>query len=159
MKKTFCVIITLFLVFPCIAQNIIQVTNNDRNNSTTPKECEYRINGICSSEDIGGVDVDITYDEADHTTYAVFKNYNKCSVSVLYEIGNSDDGEGSKFNTDRYRTEDGKTGSMVLVVNGTKKIKLDYHKYTYPYADMGCLYYDHSNNYSIKGIIVRKVKN
>ena len=74
-------------------QNVnVRINNQD---ATNTDNCPYRINGICSTEDIGGVDVrfeergggvrdDGTYWLSKQ--YIVFKNYNSFPVTVLYKI-------------------------------------------------------------------------
>lgn len=127
------------------AQNIIQITNNGTgNNGNQQKECEYRINGICSTEDIGGVDVSIIYEN--NCTWAVFTNYNSFPVTVLYEVG-----ESYGFTGGFYHTADGTTGSIVLQVEGSRKIKLDC-----AFNDFRG-YFSRAEYYSIKGMIVRKM--
>lgn len=146
MKKVFLffILVGLFLVH-CNAQNIIQITNNGKSNSNEKnQECPYRINGICISEDIGGVDARIVYH--DDCTWVVFKNYNNCRVTILYEIG-----ESYGFSGGLYHTTDGTTGTIVLDVEGTREIKLDQ-----AFNDFRG-YFSRAQYYSIKGMIVRKM--
>lgn len=135
------------LTFCCNAQNIIQISNDGSRNNNQQKEKEYKINGISASSDIGGVDATIIYE--DQRTYALFTNYNSFPVTVLYEIGESSGTDAG------YYTADGTTGTIVLGESGSnnvsKKIKLDaaINGFGYPI--------NRSNNYSIRGLIVRKL--
>lgn len=95
------IIILLFLLVSTIcasAQNIIIQNNVNGNSTTESKPCGFSINGICSYEDIGGVDAEVYFE-------AGFKlrltNYNQFPVTVLFEAEYN--------NGDRYRT-----GSVVL---------------------------------------------
>ena len=126
--------------------------NINNQEATTKEDCAYRINGICSTEDIGGVDVEIyakedgirtpnyTYDNI----YAQFKNYNESTVTVLYEIGNEDLGSGRCTGT---ASPDGKTGSIVLQPGENKSVKLHSNGYS-----------SYAQKYFIRGMIVRKLK-
>ena len=147
MKKTLTLLfLQVFLSFCSNAQNIIQISNDgNRNyNSNQRQECPYRINGICISEDIGGVDTRIVYH--DNCTWVVFTNYNNFRVTVLYEIG-----ESYGFSGGLYHTADGTTGSIVLDVEGKREIKLDM-----AFNDFRG-YFSRAEYYSIKGMIVRKM--
>ena len=145
MKKTFTFILLIGLIVCANAQNIIQITNNGSgNNNNQQQDCPYMINGICSTQDIGGVDVTIIYEN--NCTWALFKNYNDFRVTVLYEVG-----ESYGFSGGLYHTSDGTTGSIVLDVEGTKKIKLDQ-----AFNDFRG-YFSRAEYYSIKGLIVRKM--
>lgn len=53
MKKLTFIIMTLFVFSIASAQNVVI------NNQTNSGDCGFRINGICSSQDIGGVEIDI----------------------------------------------------------------------------------------------------
>lgn len=77
----------------CSAQNIVQITQSSGNTTTSSKECGYKINGICSSEDIGGVSLEEisrrALDEgvfSNGVTTAYLKNYNNFAVTVLMEL-------------------------------------------------------------------------
>ncbi|MBQ6978123.1 MAG: hypothetical protein IJQ18_05780 [Paludibacteraceae bacterium] len=131
----------------------VNINNQD---AVLKDDCAYRINGICSSEDIGGVNVDIQF--ADEVTWAVFTNYNEFPVTILYEIGRSDNC--GKYPSDyNYRpilfyTINGTTGNIVLGMNGSKKVKLDQSVYIFSENKH---INDNSHCYSIKGLIVRKL--
>lgn len=87
-KFVLSVILAISLPFCCKAQNIIQISNDgnrNNNNYNQQQECPFRINGICSSEDIGGVAFEkknvgapnyLRYDY-------VATNYNSFPVTVL----------------------------------------------------------------------------
>lgn len=146
MKKVFSFFIVVGLFFVCCnAQNIIQITNNGNSSSNGQKQdCPYRINGICVSEDIGGVDARIVYH--DNCTWVVFTNYNNFRVTVLYEVG-----ESYGFSHGLYHTTDGTTGTIVLDIEGTRELKLDQ-----AFNDFRG-YFSRADYYSIKGMIVRKM--
>lgn len=90
------VIFTAGLFTNCFGQNV-NVNINNQDYSPT-KDCDFKINGICSSEDIGGVDISglEKYDEvgtnSDGNTcycinlYAVLTNYNEFPVTVLIDF-------------------------------------------------------------------------
>ena len=93
MKKVLMVAAMLFagLFTYCYGQDVkVNINNHDY---STEKDCEFKINGICSSEDIGGVDiqgVEKYHFDGDRNTYfpryyAVLTNYNEFSVTVLFE--------------------------------------------------------------------------
>lgn len=94
MKKFSIFIFLLEITFSINAQNIVQITqNSNSNNSNNQKECEFKINGICSSEDIGGVSlekisrtVESDYVFANGITKAHLKNYNNFTVTVLFKL-------------------------------------------------------------------------
>ena len=92
MKKLVLVLVAMFPLF-CFSQNITVTT--DSNILSPQNECPYSINGICSTEDIGGVDIRFEYvwDGSRSYLYLVLENYNNFTVSVLveytYEYGNT----------------------------------------------------------------------
>lgn len=169
MKKLF----MLFAVFGCsilgysqdVRVNNINVNISDQNGNTNYQECPYRINGICITEDVGGVDANIIY--ADNCTWVVFTNYNTFPVTILYEIGSNYKNEWPlSMGTDgnyygylvEYETKDGKCGSIVCGIEGSKKVKLHQTYCNHPYEPASG-YHDDSQYYSIKGIIARKLSN
>ncbi len=97
-------------------------------------DCGYRINGICASEDIGGVEVD--YEESgmcswDDSEYILtFRNYNNFTVNVLWKI------EKSTREGDTYT----KSGSLVIEGKDSKRTSIGKAK-----------------EFSITGLIVRKL--
>lgn len=140
----------------------VKVNINNQEASITD-DCAYRINGICSSEDLGGVDVEIVFE--DGITWAVFTNYNTFPVSVLYEVSYLGYDACAKYDDtseDRIRTEmnfgvgDGVCGNIVLGVSGSKKLKLAQHSY-FSSDGKATRIVDVSCQYSIKGLIVRKL--
>lgn len=87
MKKLVLVLVAMFPLL-CFSQNIIQVTGNNSNtsNNQDQEECPYRINGICSTEDIGGVEFEFMSKESSpYIDYYTLSNYNNFTVSVLVE--------------------------------------------------------------------------
>lgn len=140
MKKKYIAILTMVLfAFSSQAQNIIQISSDkeNRENSNQKKECEYKINGICSTEDIGGVDVDFNFDQDKYYEQnLVLTNYNNSTVTVLWELEYN--GDASECNEN-----DTKTGSTVIKASETKEVSL--HK---------C----YKGRWSLKGMIVRKIK-
>ena len=94
--KYFIVFIITFISLNSYSQNIIQVTNNGNSNSTVQKDCEFKINGVCSSEDIGGVSLERFHREIipgqenvpwpNYRGYAELKNYNNFTVTVLTKV-------------------------------------------------------------------------
>lgn len=93
MKKNLlvAVIFTVGLFTYCFGQNV-NVNINNQDYSQT-KDCDFKINGICSSEDIGGVDIQglEKYDEVGPNQYyinlyAVLTNYNEFPVTVLIDF-------------------------------------------------------------------------
>lgn len=126
------------------AQNIIQITNNG-NTSTTEKDCGYKINGICSSEDIGGVSLEDIYREdlgggpfSNGITRAELKNYNNFTVTVLMElVFDSYSHGGATCVKEVYQ--------VVIPSNETKEVELKHSNCP------GC--------YSLQGMIVRRLMN
>lgn len=98
-KRLTILIFTCVISFFCNAQNIIQISNNDgnRNNNYQQQECPFRINGICSTEDIGGVSIEETEFKNERGVswlgYGA-TNYHPFPVTVLilakYRINRSD---------------------------------------------------------------------
>lgn len=151
MKKLVLVLVAMFPLL-CFSQNIIQVTGNNSNtsNNQDQEECPYRINGICSTEDIGGVEFEFIFEN--NYNYLRLTNYNNTTVSVLFELDykattdfgcNSDD---EKLYISRG------VKNYVLKSNESKKIKLSWGKDCYGRIQ------DNSSNFSINGSIVRKLQ-
>lgn len=144
MRNYFTLILLLSIITCAKTQNIIQITNNGTNTTSTQKECEFKINGVCSSEDIGGVSLERFYNEIipgqenapwpNHYGYAELTNYNNFTVTVLIKIA-------FEFR-DNYQEE---TYQVVIPSNETRKVKIK--KGNCP----GC--------YSLLGMIVRRLKN
>ena len=128
MKKLFLVLSLVGICSLGYAQDVkVNINNQD---ATVGEDCPYRINGICATEDIGGVDVEFVRE--DFYACMVLTNYNQFPVNVLWKID---------YNNQRSSGCDGKTGNMVLGVEGQKKIRLD-GDYLY---------------WSLSGLIVRKL--
>lgn len=149
MKKLLCIAAFAGMFGFGYCQDVRVNINNQE--ATTKEDCAFRINGICSSEDIGGVDVSFEFIE--DCTWAVFTNYNSFPVTVLYKIRNSGEHRGCNCPQDCYSTPHGSTGTIVLGVEGSKKVKLDQNHSCYGY------YYDNTDAYGVDGIISRKLSN
>jgi len=145
MKKSLILLFFISFITCTFAQNIIQITNNGTgNNTNTQKDCDFKINGICSSEDIGGVSLERFYNEIipgqenapwpNHYGYAELTNYNNFTVTVLIQVA-------FEFK-DNYQEE---TYQVVIPSNETRKVKIK--KGNCP----SC--------YTLQGMIVRRLKN
>lgn len=159
MKKIFCIAAFAGIFTLAYCQDVKVNINNHEATTKGKVECPYRINGICCSEDIGGINVDIVF--ADECSWAVFTNHNPFEVTTLYEIGHTG-GHGlwHSYHHDDciidadYEKPDGATGSIVLAVGESKKIKLDAAK-----SHLGDKVFisDNSDAYFIRGLITRKI--
>lgn len=142
--------ITLFLCFlciDCIAQNnIIQINQvNGQTTTSSSKECGYKINGICSSEDIGGVSLEEisrrALDEgvfSNGITTAYLKNYNNFTVTVLIELNFDSTRKGGSLDMDE-------TYQVVIPSGETKGVALRHGN---------C-----PSCYSLNAMIVRRLRN
>ncbi|MCQ2342679.1 MAG: hypothetical protein MJZ75_04210 [Paludibacteraceae bacterium] len=134
MKKTILLFAFLGITIFGYSQEVKVNINNE--NATVKDECPYRINGICSTDDIGGVDVEFSrkasgqYNNYVVNYYLTLTNYNSFPVNVLWKISF----HGGKI----------KTGSNMLGVDGQKVIN---------YYIWGSDFYDSS----LEGLIVRKL--
>lgn len=149
MKKLVLVLVAMFPLL-CFSQNIIQVTGNNSNtsNNQDQEECPYRINGICSTEDIGGVEFEFSFIHP--YTYLTLTNYNNTTVSVLFELDYS--GRFGCNEDDRMFYISRGVANYVLKSNESKKIKLSWAKNCYGKIE------DNSSNFTIRGSIVRKLQ-
>lgn len=148
MKKISVLIFLLGIVVSANAQNIIQITQNDSGNKTTKthEHCGFKINGICSCEDIGGVGLeDISRKALDNgyfsngVTSAYLKNYNNFTVTVLMKL---------LFDTSskvRNSIEVEEVYQVVIPANETKCVELRH---------CNC-----PSCYSLQGMIVRRLRN
>lgn len=137
MKKMVIITAMLFagLFTYCYGQDVkVNINNQDYSSNG---DCDFKINGICSSEDIGGVDVQFKIVE-DHNNCddlgAVFNNYNKFPVTVLCKVS-------YKFMWNSSKTEE-KTFNIVLEEQGRKVVNFD----------CGSI-----STCSVEGMIVRKL--
>lgn len=126
-----------------MAQNVVVQTTNNPSQSSK-EDCAFRINGICSTEDIGGVDArwyryvsDISgykdmegYISSFSNSYFLLENYHDFTVNVLLLVSNDDDCPDETFN--------------VVIKPGAKKLV---HT-----PSCGDTYF-----YVLKGIITRKL--
>jgi hypothetical protein len=148
MKKISVLIFLLGIVVSANAQNIIQITQNNSGNNTTKthEHCGFKINGICSCEDIGGVSLEKISREAldegyfsNGITTAYLKNYNNFTVTVLMKL---------LFDTStkvRNSIEVEEVYQVVIPANETKGIELRH---------CNC-----PSCYSLQGMIVRRLRN
>lgn len=123
-RGLFLLILAGVLSFCSNAQNIIQISSSGTgNNNNQQQECPFRINGICSSEDIGGVNFELkkvgeTYNGPyiDYKYDYVATNYNPFPVTVLilenYTVGGG-----------RYRQEIENVLTVVLKPEESKRIR------------------------------------
>ena len=109
MKKLIFTITCVVFAMTCLGQNIIQVSGN-QSNSQKQDDCPFRINGICSTEDIGGVMVEYKKHSDGYDLYAHFDNYNSFPVTVLLLFG--------------YDDLDPKIITCVLPSSGHKEVKV-----------------------------------
>ena len=72
------------------AQNVVIQQNSSAAQSQVQHNNEYYINGISTSKDIGGVDVEFIYTYSGSEYYLKFTNYNSSAVTVLFEVKDSD---------------------------------------------------------------------
>ena len=145
MRKIIAILFFCGMMTYANAQNIIQITNNGNASTATHDDCGFKINGICSSEDIGGVSLeDISREDfgggpfSNGVTRAYLKNYNNFTVTVLMQ-----------FTFDSY-SQGGSTCvkevyQVVIPSNETKSVQLNHCNCP------GC--------YSLNGMIVRGLKN
>lgn len=128
MKKLFLVLSLVGICSLGYAQDVkVNINNQD---ASVKDDCPYRINGICASEDIGGVEVEEGYGGL------VFKNYNSFPVTVLWHV------KYLKANGARCDYDE-KKGSLVLGVEGQREVALSC-------CSSGCFW-------SLMGLIVRKL--
>ena len=124
----------IFLLFALVGMNVLAYSqdvkvNVNNQDATVKDDCPYRINGICATEDIGGVEAEFSPRHG-YGHWLQLTNYNNFPVNVLWKI-------------DYTGTSDceGKTGNIVLGVGGQKEISL----------------YCSGADWSLSGLIVRKL--
>lgn len=146
MKKICTLIVLLGFIIYGNAQNIVQITQNS-NTTTTTKESGFTINGISSSEDIGGVSLeDISRKALDDgyfsngITSAYLKNYNNFTVTVLFKLLFD---SSSKVRNNPIEKEE--VYQVVIPANETKAV---------PLKHCNC-----PSCYSLLGMIVRRLRN
>ena len=98
--------------FSALAQNVV-IQTNEAGKSNTVDDCAYRISGICTTEDIGGVEVARGSNDYSSFYRLVFENYNSFVVSVIFEV--------EVYSGDKY------TGTIVLKANEKKETKDSYN--------------------------------
>ena len=104
MKKLFLTVCFISVCNLGFTQDVKVNINNEE--ESVKDDCPYRINGICATEDIGGVEVMVEPD------YLILTNYNDFPVTVLWKVEYMDDCNGSGT----------KSGNTVLGVSGEKKV-------------------------------------
>ena len=146
--KKIVLIFLLGIITSVNAQNIIQITQNNGNTKTikSHENCGFKINGICSCEDIGGVSLEEISRKAldegyfsNGVTTAYLKNYNKFPVTVLLKL---------LFDTSskvRNSIEVEEVYQVVIPANKTKGVELRH---------CNC-----PSCYSLQGMIVRRLRN
>lgn len=154
MKKLVLVLVAMFPLL-CFSQNIIVTNGNNSNtsNNQDQEDCPYRINGICSTEDIGGVEFEFSFIHP--YTYLTLTNYNNTTVSVLFDLDYDAKSFGCYYYTewddvDVYISRGVK--NYVLKSNEEKKIKLCRT------TDCKGKPQDESSKFEIIGSIVRKLQ-
>ena len=87
MKKFIIVVTFLACVVSGYSQKVVLVVDSLENFSvaSNQEDCMLRVNGICTTEDIGGVMAKITPDGGG-SGYLYLKNYNDFVVTVLLQI-------------------------------------------------------------------------
>lgn len=140
----------IFLLFAFVGISVLGYSqdvkvNINNQDGMAIDDCPYRINGICATEDIGGVDIEIFYDDASHLNKCKLTNYNSFPVSILWALEYND--IKSLLNGEK------KTSTTVLGVEGVKEISLQTSKYI---SGEGTNYYS-ITNWSVIGLIVRKL--
>lgn len=106
-KLLICLLAVIGFIATAEAQTVV-VQNNQGATEQTQDPNIFYINGIPSTQDIGGVEAQPTTDY-----YAVFTNYHSSTVTVLYQV----------LSVSRYE-EYINVGSLVLQSNETKKVKI-----------------------------------
>lgn len=141
--RNFLIITFLLGIMTCAnAQNIIQI-NQNINGNNSQDDCGFRINGICSSEDIGGVSLErITFRPYEGCingyTTASLKNYNNFTVTVLIKLLYDSTDKGGTTYVDEVH-------QVVIPSNETKSVSLNYGNCP------AC--------YTLQGMIVRRLSN
>ena len=141
--------LALFMCALCICcgaqNNVIQINQVNGTTTSTQKECGYKINGICSSEDIGGVSLEEisrrALDEgvfSNGITTAYLKNYNNFTVTVLIELNFDSTRKGGSLDMDE-------TYQVVIPSGETKGVALRHGN---------C-----PSCYSLNAMIVRRLRN
>jgi len=130
MKKITILSIALMLGFSLngFGQNTVvfqsDVKPDVKSNTVEDKDkCPYRISGICSTEDIGGVDTKFETTEIKGMTWVnsiVFTNHNEFPVTIVYEISSSS----CRFIHEKEGITT-QTGCMTLKKGGRRTIKPD----------------------------------
>ena len=123
----FKVVCVIFVFFVCIGLNCFgQSTEVDLNvkvpSNTPAVDNAYRINGVSTAEDIGGVEVSIgrrTAQGAYGSDYKlVFENYNNFTVTVIFEVEILETGN----------IKEKRTGTIVLRANEKKETSDSYYR-------------------------------
>ena len=120
MKKIVLIFATIICFgLNCFGQNVV-IQTNEVNKSKTNDDCAYRINGICTTEDLGGVEVSNGEYMGD-MCHLIFENYNSFIVSVIFEI------TVTSYVHPNY-VEEKQTGTIVLKPNEKKETHNSYCK-------------------------------
>ena len=128
LKKVFVVLVAVIgFGLSALSQNVV-IQTNEIDKSKTQDDCAYRINGICTTEDVGGVDISIRNIMPPHTSYqytVTFENYNDFTASVIYKIREKIGvmvlrPNEKKEVTDEYRNQRPDVPNVVLIVRKVK---------------------------------------
>jgi len=113
MKKVFLFLFVLVgFGLNSFGQNTVVIQTDEKDKSKSVDECAYRISGICTTEDIGGVEVASEY-SGNGYYFLEFENYNSFTVSVIFEY---------------VSLKNKKTGTIILKPNEKKKTKETYYE-------------------------------
>jgi len=144
MKKFYLIIVTVICFnLSSFGQNEV-IQTDEANKAEAQDKCAYRIAGICTTEDIGGVEVARirrTNEKGGHyynEYFLEFENYNNFTVTVIFEYTTFAKvlSESKMLSAEKWRQdkniittvliEKKRTGTIVLKAN-EKKITKDIH--------------------------------
>ncbi|MDR1847603.1 MAG: hypothetical protein LBR17_05750 [Bacteroidales bacterium] len=113
MKKIVLVLALIGFGVCANAQTVVVQQNTDtKNGQTKTDDCAYRIAGICTSEDIGGVEVSKGNFAGSGYYHLKFSNYNSFPVRVIFEYQSN-----GNFHT----------GTIILKANEIKQTEDNYY--------------------------------
>ena len=112
-KLLICLLAIIGSITTVEAQTVV-VQNNQGKTEQVQDPNIFYINGIPSTQDIGGVEAQTKY--MDGNKYAIFTNYQSTTVTVLYQLLGT-------YRDNEYEV----IGSVVLKSGETKKVLYDYY--------------------------------